>query len=64
MLAVQIANWLKVTGPTYTVDTACSSSLFALEHAYKDLREGRCDTAIVGGINLILQAMVSVQFRL
>lgn len=49
-------------GPSYTVDSACSSSLYALEHAYKSIRDGHCDAAIVGGCNLCLHPYVSLQF--
>lgn len=49
-------------GPSYTVDSACSSSLYALEHAYKAIRDGVCDAAIVGGCNLCLHPYVSLQF--
>ena len=36
------------------VDTACSSSMTAVEHAYRAMRDGLCDSAIVGGSNLTL----------
>ncbi|XP_026498403.2 fatty acid synthase-like isoform X1 [Vanessa tameamea] len=62
MLANRISQWLGLTGPSYTVDTACSSSLYAMEHAYRAIREGRCDAAIVGGSNLCLHPNVSLQF--
>ncbi|KAK0074530.1 hypothetical protein PV325_008186, partial [Microctonus aethiopoides] len=54
MLANRISYWLGLTGPSYTVDTGCSSSLFAMEHAYKAIRSGQCDAALVGGANLCL----------
>ncbi len=40
-------------GPSMTIDTACSSSLVALHQAVEALRNGRIDTAIVGGVNII-----------
>ncbi|KAJ8887681.1 hypothetical protein PR048_013899 [Dryococelus australis] len=49
-------------GPSYAVDSACSSSLYALEHAYKSIRGGHCDAAVVGGCNLCLHPFVSLQF--
>lgn len=62
MLANRISYWLGVTGPSYTVDSACSSSLYALEHAFRAIRDGHCDSAIVGGSNLCLHPYVSLQF--
>ncbi|CAH0385876.1 unnamed protein product [Bemisia tabaci] len=62
MLANRISYWLGINGPSYTVDSACSSSLYALEHAYKSIRDGHCDAAIVGGCNLCLHPYVSLQF--
>ncbi|XP_063218658.1 fatty acid synthase-like [Bacillus rossius redtenbacheri] len=62
MLANRISYWLGVNGPSYAVDSACSSSLYALEHAYKSIRNGHCDAAIVGGCNLCLHPFVTLQF--
>ncbi|KAJ8679083.1 hypothetical protein QAD02_014870 [Eretmocerus hayati] len=62
MLANRISYWLGVTGPSYAVDSACSSSLFAMEHAYRAIRDGLCDAALVGGANLCLHPYVSLQF--
>lgn len=62
MLANRLSHWLDIHGPSYTVDSACSSSLYALEHAYKSIRDGLCDAAIVGGVNLCLHPYVSLQF--
>ncbi|XP_059048228.1 fatty acid synthase-like [Achroia grisella] len=62
MLSNRISYWLGVTGPSYTVDTACSSSLYALEHAFRAIRDGHCEAAIVGGSNLCLHPYISLQF--
>ena len=51
-----------VSGPSYTVDTACSSSLTAIEHAYRAMQRGLCDSAIVGGSNLCLHPYLSLSF--
>ena len=49
VIAGRIANRLDLMGPSFTVDAACASSLVAVDIAMRDLRSGRCDTAIVGG---------------
>lgn len=49
-------------GPSTSIDTACSSSLLALENAFHAIRQGRCDAALVGGVNLLLKPNTSVQF--
>ncbi len=41
-------------GPSFTVDTACSSALVALNEAVVSLRSGRIDTALVGGVNVLV----------
>jgi len=45
----RIANRLDLMGPAYTVDAACASSLVAVQMALRDLTEGACDMALVGG---------------
>jgi len=47
-------------GPSMAIDTACSSSLVGLDTAIRHLREGLCEMAIAGGVNLILSPDNSV----
>ena len=49
-------------GPCLAVDTACSSSLTALQIACQSLKDNQTDTAIVGGINLMLTPSPNVGF--
>ncbi|KZC13477.1 PREDICTED: fatty acid synthase [Dufourea novaeangliae] len=51
------------TGPSYAVDTACSSSMFAMHQAISAIRSGECDAAIVGGCNLLLKPIASLEFH-
>ncbi len=43
---------LNLRGPSINISTACSTSLVALDIACNDLRNGKCDIAISGGISL------------
>ncbi|NXG73396.1 FAS synthase, partial [Baryphthengus martii] len=62
MFANRLSYFYDLKGPSLSIDTACSSSLIALENAYQAIRHGRCSSAIVGGINILLKPGSSVQF--
>ncbi|MEE9355676.1 MAG: SDR family NAD(P)-dependent oxidoreductase [Methylococcaceae bacterium] len=49
-------------GPSIAVDTACSSSLVALDMAVQSLQEGRCDVAIIGGVNALITPTLYLSF--
>ncbi|MFE3599909.1 SDR family NAD(P)-dependent oxidoreductase [Streptomyces sp. NPDC059142] len=53
-IANRVSYLLDLSGPSYAVDSACSSSLTALHLACESLRRGECDTAIAGGVNVII----------
>ncbi|BBB93440.1 MAG TPA: SDR family NAD(P)-dependent oxidoreductase [Methylomusa anaerophila] len=54
VIANRVSFLFDFTGPSMAVDTACSSSLFALHYACRALRNKECNTAFVGGVNLLL----------
>ena len=62
ILTGRIANRLNFMGPNYLVDAACASSLIAVEHGIRDLRAGKCDVALVGGVNASLPPTMLVIF--
>lgn len=62
MIPNRVSYHLKLKGPSMVADTACSSSLFALEQAYRAIRTGQVENAIVGGVNLCIHPLVSLQF--
>ncbi|XP_063149333.1 fatty acid synthase [Candoia aspera] len=62
MFANRISYFFDFKGPSMSIDTACSSGLVALDNAYKAIRSGQCESALVGGVNLILKPNTSVQF--
>lgn len=63
MFANRLSFTFDFKGPSYAVDTACSSSLFAMDHAFRDIKSGRCDAAIVAGVGLIFKPTMSLQFK-
>ncbi|KAJ5263648.1 Acyl transferase/acyl hydrolase/lysophospholipase [Penicillium angulare] len=53
-LANRVSYEMDLAGPSVTVRTACSASLVALNEACSAVAKGDCESAIVGGANLIL----------
>ena len=60
----RIANRLDLMGPNYMVDAACSSSLIAADLGMRDLRDGRCDMMLVGGVQASMPAQIYMMFSL
>lgn len=52
--AGRLSYFYDFKGPAVSLSTACSSSLTAMNMAVDSLKNGQCDLAIVGGVNLIL----------
>ncbi len=58
----RIANRLDLMGPNYLVDAACASSLLAIEAACTELRLGRADVMLAGGVNSTTTPLVYAVF--
>lgn len=54
IISNRISHMFNLYGPSITLDTACSSSLVALDLAVAEIQNGTCESAIVGGVNIIL----------
>ncbi|TQV86001.1 SDR family NAD(P)-dependent oxidoreductase [Aliikangiella coralliicola] len=53
-IANRVSYVLNLHGPSITLDTMCSSSLTAIHLACQDLKQGRTDLAIAGGVNVCI----------
>lgn len=53
-VANRVSYFGNFQGPSLAVDTMCSSSLTAIHLACQSLRDGDCDAAIAGGVNVSL----------
>ena len=54
IVANRISYFFNFKGPSAIIDTACSSSLIAVHRAVAAINAGECETAVVGGVNLLL----------
>lgn len=62
VLVNRISYLLNLSGPSEPVDTACSSSLVALHRAVQEIRRGACESAIVGGVSILLSPTLFISF--
>ncbi|MET7644821.1 beta-ketoacyl synthase N-terminal-like domain-containing protein [Streptomyces sp. NPDC005426] len=62
MAANRISYHFDFTGPSLAVDTACSSSLVAVHLAANSLLAQECDTALAGGVNIVLSPSLGLVY--
>jgi len=61
-IAAYLAHHFDIHGPNLVVDTACSSSLTALHLACQSIRSGESELAFCGGVDILLDEEVYLQF--
>lgn len=59
----RIANRLDLRGPNYIIDAACASALLAVQAAIIELRAGRSDMMLAGGVNASISGEVYMVFN-
>ncbi|MEO1945765.1 MAG: beta-ketoacyl synthase N-terminal-like domain-containing protein, partial [Candidatus Thioglobus sp.] len=59
----RISYFFDFQGPSEPVETACASSLVAIDRAISEINSGVCDTAIVGGVNVIVTPYGHIAFN-
>src|SRR5216684_648741 len=60
LVANRLSYVLDLRGPSLAIDTACSSSLVAVHLACRSLRQGECELAVAGGVNLVLSPLGTI----
>jgi acyl transferase domain-containing protein len=58
MMTGRICNRLDLMGPNYIMDAACASTTLAIESAVSELRRGRADIMLAGGVNTSTSPLV------
>lgn len=58
----RLSYFFDLKGPSISVDTACSSSLVSVHLACNSIESGESDFAIAGGVNVILNPLITVGF--
>ena len=61
-IANRVSYFFNFQGPSLPIDTACSSSLVAIHMACESLRQGECQVAVAGGVNLYLHPAKYLSF--
>ncbi|KAF3763946.1 hypothetical protein M406DRAFT_85351 [Cryphonectria parasitica EP155] len=60
VVANRVSYEFNLRGPSVIIRTACSSSLTGLHEACMGIQRGECESAIVGGTNLIMSPSMTI----
>ena len=60
-IANRVSFYFDLHGPSMAIDTMCSSSLTSIHIAINSLKNGECDMALAGGVNLTLHKSKYIQ---
>ena len=63
IMVSRISYLFDFKGPCMIVDTACSAGLVSVHMAAQALLNGECETALAGGINLIVSGELNPEFQ-
>lgn len=55
VMSARLSYLLNLDGPNVCINTACSSGLSALHEAVLSIKSDECDTAVVVGVNLLVE---------
>ncbi len=53
-IAAYLSHYLDLRGPSLVLDSACSSSLVSIHYAFESIKNGDCELAIAGGVDMLL----------
>ncbi|XP_025837114.1 fatty acid synthase-like isoform X3 [Agrilus planipennis] len=59
MMPNRISYWLNLKGPSCDYDSNWLNGLEVIRMAYESIREGHCDSAIIGTANLVVNSEIS-----
>lgn len=62
VISGRVAYTLGLAGPALTVDSSCASALAAFHVAVRSVRDGDCDLALAGGVNVLGSPGFFVEF--
>ncbi|MBN2531242.1 MAG: SDR family NAD(P)-dependent oxidoreductase [Spirochaetales bacterium] len=62
IISNRISYLFNFHGPSESIDTACSGSLVALHRAIQSLRNGDCETAIVGAVTVLANPRIYIAY--